>query len=79
MELNVRLLNDCYGVFMGPLILLYWTSANVSSGFHSQSGQPYSLLAEAHVLQYLSDIDLESYIKCFWFRFHGSIDSITIS
>ena len=28
----------------------HWTSGNVSSGFQSQSGQPYSSLAEAYVL-----------------------------
>ena len=48
---------------MGPLIPLFWTSGDVSSGFQNQSGHPYSLLAEAYLLQYLSDIDLESYIK----------------
>ena len=35
---------------MGPLILLFWTSGDVSSGFQSQSGQPYLRLAEAYVL-----------------------------
>ena len=35
---------------MGPLIRLFWTSGDVSSGFQSQSGQPYSCLAEAYVL-----------------------------
>ena len=34
---------------MGPLIPLFWTSGDVSSGFQSQSGQPYSHLAEAYV------------------------------
>ena len=29
---------------MGPLIPLFWTSSDVSSGFQSQSGQPYSHL-----------------------------------
>ena len=71
---------DCYNFLYGYIILLFWTSTNVSSEFQSQSGgQPYSLLAEAYVLQYLSYIDLESYIKCFWFSFHGSIGSITMS
>ena len=32
-----------------PLILLFWTSGGVSSGFQSQSGQPYSRLAEAYM------------------------------
>ena len=34
---------------MGPLIPLFWTSGDVS-GFQSQSGQPYSHLEEAYVL-----------------------------
>ena len=33
--------------FMGSLIPLFWTSGNVSSGFQSQSGQPYSHLVGA--------------------------------
>ena len=36
--------------FLGPLIPLFWTSGDVSSGFQSQSGQPYSCLAEAYML-----------------------------
>ena len=36
--------------FFGPLIPLFRTSGNVSSGFQSQSGQPYSSMAEAYVL-----------------------------
>ena len=36
---------------MGPLIHLFWTSCHVSFGFQSQSGQPYSRLAEACVVQ----------------------------
>ena len=31
--------------FVGPLMPLFWTSGDVSSGFQSQSGQPYSHLA----------------------------------
>ena len=34
---------------MGPLIPLFWTSGDVSSGFQSQSGQPYSSCVEACV------------------------------
>ena len=34
---------------MGPLIPLFWTSGDVSSGFQSQSGQRYLHLAEAYV------------------------------
>ena len=37
-------------VFWGPLILLFWTSGDVCSGFQNQSGQPYSHLAEAYVM-----------------------------
>ena len=33
---------------MRPLIPLFWTSGDVSSGFQSQSRQPYSHLAEAY-------------------------------
>ena len=33
-----------------PLGPLFWTFGNVSSGFQSHSGQPYSHLAEAYVL-----------------------------
>ena len=36
---------------MGSLILPFWTSGEVSSGFQSHSGQPHSRLAEAYVLQ----------------------------
>ena len=32
--------------FLGPLIPLLWTFGDVSSGFQSQSGQPYSYLVE---------------------------------
>ena len=36
---------------MGPLIHLFWTYGVASSGFQSQSGQPYSHLLETYVLQ----------------------------
>ena len=36
--------------FYGPLTSPFWTSGDVSSGFQSQSGQPYSHLAEAYVM-----------------------------
>ena len=42
------LLDTC--PFLGPLIPLFRTSGDVSSGFQSQSGQPYSHLAEVYVL-----------------------------
>ena len=35
---------------MEPLIPLFWTPGDVSSGFQSQSGQPYSHLAEEYVM-----------------------------
>ena len=35
---------------MGPLIPLFLTSGDISSGFQSQSEQPYSYLAEEYVL-----------------------------
>ena len=37
-------------LFVGPLIPLFWTSDDVSSGFQSQRRQPYSHLVEAYVL-----------------------------
>ena len=37
-------------LFVGPLISLFWTSGDVSSGFQIHSGQPYSHLAEAYVI-----------------------------
>ena len=33
---------DIKSFFVGPLIRLFWTSGDVSSGYQSQSGQPYS-------------------------------------
>ena len=35
---------------MGPLIPPFWTSGDVSSGFQSQSGQPYLHLSEAYMM-----------------------------
>ena len=37
-------------LFVGPIIPLFWTSGDVSSGFQSQSWQPYLSLVEAYVL-----------------------------
>ena len=45
-------------LFMRPLIPLIWTSGNVSSGFQSQSGQPYLHLTEAYMLHVLWDLPL---------------------
>ena len=39
---------------MGPLTLLFWTSGDVSSGFQTQGGQPYSHLVDAYVLHVLN-------------------------
>ena len=41
------LLDTC--PFLGPLIPLFRTSGDVSSGFQSQSGQPYSNFVEAYI------------------------------
>ena len=38
-------------LFVGPLIPLFWTSGDVSSGFQSQSRQHCSHLAEVYVLR----------------------------
>ena len=38
-------------LLLGPLIPLFWTSGDVSSGFQSQSWHPYSHLAEAYVIR----------------------------
>ena len=37
-------------LFVGPLIPLFWTSSNVSSGSQSQSGQSYSHLVKVYVM-----------------------------
>ena len=36
--------------FLGPLVPLFWTSGDVCSGYQSQSGQPYSHLAEVYMI-----------------------------
>ena len=36
---------------MGPLIPLFWTSGDGSSGFEIQIGQPYSNLVDIHLLR----------------------------
>ena len=36
--------------FLGPLISMLRTTGDISSRFQSQSGQPYSLLAEAYMI-----------------------------
>ena len=46
---NVSFIVDI-GPFIGPLILLFWTSGDVSSRFQSQSEQLYSDLPEVYVM-----------------------------
>ena len=41
---------------MGPLILMFQTSGDVSSGFQSQSEQPYLHLVEVYVHAYFTSI-----------------------
>ena len=47
---------------MGPLIPLFLTSGDVSSGFQNQSQQPYLHLAEAYVM-YVPSVNWNSYTK----------------
>ena len=51
---------------MGPLIPLFWSSGDISSRFPSQSGQPYSHLAEAYVLHVLWDSPLVWHLPTSW-------------
>ena len=44
--------------FLRPLIPLYWTSGDVSSGFQSKIRQPFLHLAEAYVIYILWDSPL---------------------
>ena len=53
-------------LFVGPLIPLLWTSSDISSGFQSQSGQPYSHLAEAYVLHVPWDSPLVWHLLTSW-------------
>ena len=46
--LKKKLVDPCPSVV--PLIPLFQTSGEVSSGFQSQSGQPYSCLAEPYMI-----------------------------
>ena len=52
--------------FMGPLIPLFWTSDDVSSGFQSQSGQPYLHLVEAYVIYVPRDSPLVQHLLTSW-------------
>ena len=40
---------------MEPLIPLFWTSGDISSGFQNQSGQPYLHLAVVYMLHIAQD------------------------
>ena len=51
---------------MGPLIPLFWTPGDVSSGFQSQSGQPYSNLAEVYILHIPWDSPLVWHLPTSW-------------
>ena len=52
--------------FLGPLIPLFWTSGDISSGFKSQSGQPYLHLAEAYMLHVSWDSLLVQHLLTSW-------------
>ena len=52
--------------FLGPLIPLFWTSGDVSAGFQSQRGQPYSHLAEAYMLYVPCDSPLVQNLPTSW-------------
>ena len=51
---------------MGPLIPMFWTSGDVSSGFQSQSGQPFLHLAEVYMLL-TSDFEVENTFERYLF------------
>ena len=53
-------------LFVWPLIPLFWTTGDISSGFQSQSGQPYWHLAEAYVLHIPWDSPLVWQLPTFW-------------
>ena len=53
-------------LFVGTLIPLFWISSDVSSGFQSQSGQPYSCLAEVYVLHIPWDLPLVQHLQTSW-------------
>ena len=54
------LLDTC--PFVGPLIPLFWTSGDVSSGFQSQSGQPHLNLAEVYMIYIPGDSPLVKHL-----------------
>ena len=53
-------------LFVGPLIPLFWTSGDVSSGFQSQSGQAYLSLAEAYMLHVPWDSPVVWHLPTSW-------------
>ena len=52
--------------FVGPLIPLFWTSGDASSGFQSQSGQFYSQLVEAYIMYVPWDSSLVRHLLTSW-------------
>ena len=46
--------------FMGPLIPLFRTSGDISSGFQSQSGQPYSHFSTPLAFSHIFKMNLEN-------------------
>ena len=61
--------------FLGPLILLFRTSGDVSSGFQSQSGQPY---CKDNLLRYIHHVILWS-LCTFTSSQRGTYSCITIN
>ena len=53
-------------LFVGPLVTLFWTSGDIYSGFQSQSGQPYSHLAEVYVIYVPRDSPLVQHLPTSW-------------
>ena len=58
-------------IFVGPLIPLFWTSGDVSSGFQSQSEQPYLHLVEAYMLHIPRDSPLVQHLSRWQMFFLG--------
>ena len=53
-------------LFVGPLIPLFWTSGDVSSGFQSQSGQRYPSFVEVYMLHIPWDSPLVQHLLTSW-------------
>ena len=58
--------SDADVLFMGPLIPLFRTSGDVSSGFQSQTGQPYSHLVEVYVLHVPRNSPMVQHLLTSW-------------